>query len=76
MESGGSVFRGIELSTALSNRGRVSPGLSGVVHDRDALCGVHLQAPVGVQYELEAAGVDQGVVPGADQHEVPCLSLI
>jgi hypothetical protein len=47
-----------------------------VVHERDALCGVHLQAPVGVQYELEAAGVDQGVVPGAGQHQVPCLSLI
>ena len=37
---------------------------------RHVLGGRHLEPPVWVQHEPEALGVDEGVVPGADEHQV------
>jgi hypothetical protein len=67
---GGAVFSGNELSTAGGECGGVVPGLGGVVQDRDAVGGADLEPPVGVQQQLEAVGVQQGVVPAAQEHEV------
>ena len=63
-------FRGNELSTAGGEGGGVTPWLGGVVQQRDAFGGDDLEPPVGVQDEPEALGVDEGVVPGADEHEI------
>jgi hypothetical protein len=50
-------------ATAGGELGRVAPGLRGVVQHRDAVGGRDGQPAVGVQDELEALGVDEGVVP-------------
>ena len=43
----------------------------GVVRNVGAVAGVDVQGPVRVQGELDAVGVDEGVVPRADQDQVP-----
>ena len=43
----------------------------GVVRDVGAVAGVDVQGPVRVQGELDADGVEEGVVPQADQDQVP-----
>ena len=43
----------------------------GVVRNVGAVAGVDVQGPVRVQGELDAVGVEEGVLPRADQDQVP-----
>lgn len=50
--------------------GGVAPGLCRLVQHRDSAGGRDGQTTVGVQHELEALGVNERVVPGADQDQI------